>query len=125
MSYRNYRELDVWKVSIELVKVTYGVISELPDEEKYALGQQLRRCAVSIPSNIAEGQGRGSAQEIRQFSRMALGSLSELDTQLYLCKDLYGIDTRGTDELIERISRMLSKLIPSVREENAIYATTQ
>ncbi|MBA3726884.1 MAG: four helix bundle protein [Armatimonadetes bacterium] len=57
MSFRNYRELDVWKVSIELIKVTYGVISELPNEEKYALGQQLRRCAVSIPSNIAEGSG--------------------------------------------------------------------
>ena len=76
----NYKDLQVWQRSIELVLDVYKLAQAFPLEERYALGDQMRRAAVSIPSNIAEGHARGSAKEFRHFLSIALGSLAELET---------------------------------------------
>ena len=80
----NYQKLEVWKKSMELVERVYPLIRKLPREETYALADQMRRAVVSIPSNIAEGQSRGTREFIR-FLKVAKGSRAELETQLLLC----------------------------------------
>jgi len=123
MSYKNYKDLKVWQMAVALVRSTYAICSLLPEVEKFGLASQLRRSAISIPSNIAEGQGRGSAAEIKQFSRLALGSLAELDTQLYLVQDIYGLNVKEAEALVEQLNRMLSKMIVMTREEASGYET--
>jgi four helix bundle protein len=85
---KDYRDLIIWQKGIELVKNVYNLTSEFPQEEKFGLVNQLRRSAVSVPSNIAEGQARQHTKEFRQFLYMALGSLAEVDTQLIISKEL-------------------------------------
>ena len=75
---RSYRDLNVWQLSIELVKGVYRITQKFPAAEIYALTSQIRRAAISIPSNIAEGQGRASSKEFRQFLGIAMGSMAEL-----------------------------------------------
>jgi hypothetical protein len=77
---RSYRDLEVWKRSIELVKDIYEATSQFPPAENFGLVQQIRRAAVSIPSNIAEGQFRNSTKEFKQFLAIALGSAAEVKT---------------------------------------------
>lgn len=115
---KSYRELLVWQKSIELVKEIYKVIKMFPKEETYALCDQLRRSAVSIPSNIAEGQARQHTGEFKQFLFIALGSLAELDTQLVIANGLGYLKTEGLDrlngqiaELQKMIRGLVSKLI--------------
>lgn len=111
----SYRKLLVWQKAMELVVAVYEVVNKLPNHEKYALADQMRRAAVSIPSNIAEGQKRASNKEIIQFSGIALGSAAEIETQLLLTTKLYDIDTSVQLALAEEVSRMLSGLIRSLR----------
>ncbi len=85
---RSYRELKVWQKGIELVKKVYILTQKFPKSETYGLASQMQRAAVSIPSNIAEGQGRQHTGEFRQFLHIALGSGAELDTQLVVAVDL-------------------------------------
>jgi four helix bundle protein len=85
---RGYRDLLVWQKGMVLAKKTYGLTRTFPSEEKFGLVSQMRRAAVSIPSNIAEGLARKSTAEFVQFISMAEGSLAELDTQLQLSVDL-------------------------------------
>jgi four helix bundle protein len=85
---RSYRDLDIWKLSIDFVKEVYRVTGKFPASEIYGLTNQLRRAAVSIPSNIAEGQGRNSSKEFRQFLSIALGSVAEVETQLIIAKEI-------------------------------------
>ncbi len=80
--------LKIWKKAIELAKSTYLLASKLPSEEKYGLVSQIKRCSVSIPSNIAEGAGRNSQKEFKQFLSIANGSAYELQTQLILVMEL-------------------------------------
>lgn len=80
----NFRELSVWKESMLLAKEIYVATTELPSQEKYGLISQIRRSAISIPSNIAEGSGRGSNQEFSRFLGISLSSAYELETQLSL-----------------------------------------
>jgi len=87
-SVRTHRDLKVWRNSIALVEKIYRLTDELPNEEKFCLGSQLRRAAVSLPSNIAEGAARNSTKEFVQFLYIARGSLSELETQVTLCQRL-------------------------------------
>ena len=87
-----YTELDVWKESRVLVKDIYSITKSFPKEETYGLINQLRRCAVSIPSNIAEGCGRRTAADTIQFLHISRGSLYELETQLYIALDLNYIE---------------------------------
>ncbi len=85
----NFRELNVWKKSMSLVFETYKLTRELPDVEKFGLVSQINRCAVSIPSNIAEGTSRITDKEITRFMNIAMGSAYELETQLMLITKLY------------------------------------
>ena len=82
---QNYRDLIVWQTSMKLVKEVYSLLKRLPKEEMFVLTDQMRRAAVSIPSNIAEGYGRNSPGEYSRFLRIARGSLNELDTQIDIC----------------------------------------
>ncbi len=84
----SYTELDVWVEARKLVKMVYTVCEKFPSEELYGITNQIKRCSVSIPSNIAEGCGRQSAKETIHFLHISRGSLFELETQLYLSNDL-------------------------------------
>ncbi len=84
----DYKELDAWKESMKLVRLVYEITQKFPPEEKFGLVSQLRRAAVSIPSNIAEGCGRSSNKEYRRFVEIALGSILELETQLIIATEL-------------------------------------
>jgi four helix bundle protein len=85
---RSYQNLDVWKLSIDFVKQTYQLTQKFPRSEIYGLTNQIRKAAVSIPSNIAEGQGRNSVKEFRQFLAIALGSIAEVETQLIIAREI-------------------------------------
>ena len=85
-----HKDLDVWKLGIELVQEVYEVTKVFPKEEMYGLTSQIRRAAVSIPSNIAEGYARESIKELIRFLYISLGSLSELETQLIISIKLFG-----------------------------------
>ena len=84
---RNYRDLVVWQNSIKIAKAVYRLTEKFPKNETYALADQIRRAAVSVPSNIAEGQARKSPGDFRRFLYIALGSLAEVDTQLVLAQE--------------------------------------
>lgn len=84
----SYKDLLVWQKAITLVKEIYLLTKTLPEEEKFGLISQMRRCAVSIPSNIAEGWRRNSTKSYVQFLTIARGSLLELETQIIICKEL-------------------------------------
>ena len=84
----NYRNLIVWQKSMQLVKEIYKLLRLMPNYEQYALSDQMRRAAVSIPSNIAEGAGRGSKKDFAHFLSIARGSKYELETQLFICIEL-------------------------------------
>ena len=85
MKTSDYKELQVWQKAMDLVVEIYKISKLLPKEETYGISDQIRRAAVSIPSNIAEGQSRNSAKEFIQFLSIARGSLAELETQLLIC----------------------------------------
>jgi len=85
----NFRELNVWKKSMNLVFKVYKITGELPAIEKFGLVSQINRCAVSIPSNIAEGTSRTTDKEITRFMNIAMGSAYELETQLIIVTKLY------------------------------------
>jgi four helix bundle protein len=85
---KSYRDLVVWQKAMDLVTATYRITARFPREETYGLTSQLRRAAVSIPSNIAEGQGRRGLVEFRHFLRQASGSLMELETQVLIAERL-------------------------------------
>jgi four helix bundle protein len=89
----NFRELTIWKDSMTLTKEVYLLTASLPENEKFGLISQMRRSAVSIPSNIAEGSGRTSEKEFLHFLRVSLSSSYELETQLLLSADLFKIDS--------------------------------
>ncbi|MDP2046885.1 MAG: four helix bundle protein [Deltaproteobacteria bacterium] len=110
---RSYRDLEVWKLSIDFVKKVYQVTHNFPDSEKFGLINQIRRVAVSIPSNIAEGQGRNSIKEFKQFLAISLGSLAELETQLIIAKEIEDLTQNGLDALLsplDRIRKMIKGL---------------
>ena len=85
MKTSDYKELQVWQKAMDLVVEIYKISKLLPKEETYGISDQIRRAAVSIPSNIAEGESRNSAKEFIQFLSIARGSLAELETQLLIC----------------------------------------
>ena len=105
-----HKDLDVWKNSIELVTIIYKMTENFPKEEQYGLISQIRRSAVSLPSNISEGAGRNHDNEFVQFLYIALGSLSELETQLIISNNLSMLTTKDFKELEERIKLIRSQL---------------
>jgi len=112
--YKTYKELDVWIKARAFVKEIYIITRDFPNEEKYGLMSQMRRCAVSIPSNIAEGYGRQFKKETVQFLHISRGSLYELETQIYIAYDLSFISEEKLNKLLadlEECRRLLSGLI--------------
>lgn len=94
----DHKELDVWKKSMDLVELVYQLTCQFPSDEKFGLVSQMRRAAVSIPSNIAEGAARKGDKELIQFLMISLGSLSELETQYLLAIRLKMIESHKTFE---------------------------
>jgi four helix bundle protein len=112
---RNHRDLRVWQFAMALVERIYALTAAFPRDEIYGLTSQMRRAAISIPSNIAEGAARGTTKELLHFLRIADSSLSELDTQLELAKRLrYIADTDETIESMNQLSQSLAALKSSL-----------
>jgi four helix bundle protein len=115
----NYRDLIVWARSMDLVEVCYKLSRGIPQSEIYGLISQIRRAAVSIPANIAEGHGRRSLGEYIQHLSIANGSLKELETHLLIAGRLHYVNENETDAVLERcseIGRMLAGLIQKPRQ---------
>ncbi len=113
-----HKDLDVWQLGIALVKDVYLTTEHFPPTEKYALSSQMQRCAISVPSNIAEGTARQTKKEYIQFLYIALGSLSELETQFVIAKEIGYIDAVETIEgRIEQIRRKLLNFISFLKKQ--------
>lgn len=113
---RKYQRLKVWQEAMTLAEEVYEVTRHFPNEERFGLSQQTRRCAVSVASNIAEGAGRGTDKEFIRFLLIARGSLQELETQLCLSRRLTFIrDDQEPGDHIERLYAMLNKLIQALK----------
>jgi four helix bundle protein len=113
-----YRELEVWKKGVEVVKQTYDLTNKFRREEMYGLTSQMRKAAISIPSNIAEGFGRYHNKENRQFLYVVLGSCAEFETQVTISRELKYIGEKQEADLLEEldhIGRMTSNLIKKLR----------
>jgi four helix bundle protein len=108
---KSYKDLIVWQKGYELVKQVYKITAKLPQAEIFGLQSQMRRSAVSIVSNIAEGSSRKTRKDYCQFVHIAYGSTSELETQLFLCRDLYNIDISESISLLTEVSKMLRVII--------------
>ena len=116
---KTHKDLDVWKKSINIVTSVYKVTASFPKDELYGLTSQIRRSAVSIPSNIAEGAGRNHVNEFRQFLYIASGSAAELETQLIISEMLGYISNEKSQELIAElntVSKMIQGLIKSINK---------
>lgn len=115
----SYRDLQVWQEGRTLSSVIYRITSTFPSSEQFGITNQMRRAAVSVPSNIAEGFGRATAKEKNQFYYMAKGSLAELETQAYIASDVGYIPEAQLEEIIELASlthRLLQGLIKANKE---------
>ena len=111
---KTYRDLDIWKVSIQLVKEVYKLTEQFPKQEMYGLVNQMRRAGISIPSNVAEGFRRYHNKEYKQFLYVSLGSCAELETQVTIARELDYISEENEVALLEKmdhISRMISNLL--------------
>lgn len=114
---KTHRDLDVWKNGIELVKKIYILTKDFPKEEIYTLTSQIRRSAISIPSNIAEGAARNSKKEFIQFLYIALGSAAELETQLIVAKELGYIKDLNIFDDFEKLKIQLIGLIKYLKNK--------
>jgi S23 ribosomal protein. len=115
---RSFKDLIVWQRSMDLGVTIYRITQKLPASEQFGLTSQLRRAAVSIPSNIAEGYGRRSTGNYRQFLSISRGSLMEIETQIDICerlKYLAQTDTENIFKEITEISKMLTSLISKIK----------
>jgi len=120
MEYNNpkitsFRDLVIWQKGLEITKEIYEITKLLPKEEIFGLTSQIRRSAVSISSNIAEGRGRSSKKDFINFLYIAQGSLFEVETQLILAKELYKIDLKNLPKMIEDEQKMLSSIIKKLK----------
>jgi len=111
---KSFKDLLVWQKSMKLAKVTYVFCQKMPKNEQYGLISQMQRCAISIPSNIAEGSKRGTKKDFRQFVLIAKGSAAELETQLLLVHDIYELDTDLLIAQLTEVQKMLEKLSQSL-----------
>lgn len=119
MKSQNYKDLLVWQKSMDLVVAVYTVTDTFPENEKYGLTSQMRRCAVSIPSNIAEGSRRGTEKDFLKYIYIAYGSGAELETQMILSKRLFPTQnsSAAADNLLDEVMRMLNKLTQTLKAE--------
>ncbi|MFA1728054.1 four helix bundle protein [Xanthomonas nasturtii] len=120
MSPSHFRELEVWRLAMTLAKMVYELTGAFPREERYGLSSQLQRAAVSAPSNIAEGNARGSTKDYARFISIARGSVAELQTQLTLASELALAEPHQVEivlDVAERVSKMLHKLHYSLNQK--------
>jgi four helix bundle protein len=123
---RNYRELDVWQKAHKLTLSLYQRSRSFPKEEFYGLTSQLRRCAISVGANLAEGCGRQTTPELARFVRIAMGSASELDYHLLLAHDfgyLQSGDHRELSQELTRVRKMLASLLSTLESGIKAKAT--
>ncbi len=117
MKVKSYKELIVWQRAMDFVTEVYSVIKMLPKEESFGLCNQMRRAAISIPSNIAEGQARNSTKEFVHFLSIANGSRAEIETQLLLCVKIGYVKEKNIEKsmlLLQEISKMIYSLMRSL-----------
>jgi four helix bundle protein len=112
---RSHRDLQIWQRAMELSEATYAVARQLPAFETYGLAQQLRRSAVSVASNIAEGHGRIHRGDYVHHLSVSRGSLAELETQLELALRIHAVSVKSAQALVDEVGRMLSGLISRLR----------
>lgn len=112
----SFKDLEVWKLSVDFVVQIYVITAKFPSSEQFGLTSQMRRAAVSIPSNIAEGQGRKNAKEFIQFLYIAKGSLAEIETQLIICERLNFIN--DLTELTGRMKVLRMMIIGLIKSLN-------
>jgi four helix bundle protein len=112
---RNFRDLDIWKDSVQLVKRIYIITGSFPNQEKYGLISQITRCAVSIPSNIAEGCSRTSQKDFSRFLQISIGSSFELETQIEIAKEIGLINPDAYSEIIQNLNS-IQKRIQSLKK---------
>lgn len=118
---QSYQDLKIWQKGMDLVIEIYQITTNFPSDEKFGLTNQLRRAAVSVPSNIAEGQSRQYSGEFRQFLYIALGSLSEIETQITIASRLQYLDQLKAEKLkalITEIKKMTRSLINKLPTTN-------
>lgn len=116
----SYTDLVVWQRAMDLLEEIYKLVKILPPDERFSLADQMRRAAVSIPSNIAEGKGRESKKEFIRFLLIALGSKNELETQLYICVRVGYLSDNEISKalnLCDEIGRMTNKLLKILKNE--------
>ena len=120
MAVKDYRDLIVWQKAMDLVEMVYRLTRRFPKEELYGLTAQIRKAAVSVPSNIAEGQGRRTTAEFLHFLSIANGSLKEVETQILVAERLSYIDQQETSEGMElttEVGRLVSDLVNSLERK--------
>jgi len=121
MSVKDYRELIAWQKAMDLVEMVYRMTDGFPRKEVYGLTSQMRRAVVSIPSNIAEGQGRSTTRDFLNFLSIATGSLKEVETQILISQHLGYLNEPQTPQLLElttEVGRVISGLTNSLRRRS-------
>ena len=113
---KHYKELQIWQKGMTLTKLVYRLTRKFPDEEKFGLVSQMRRAAVSVPSNIAEGQARQGTREFLQFLSHASGSLAELETQILLSVELGFCKEADVAQLSDCVAE-LQKMLAAIRQK--------
>lgn len=114
MTLRCYEDYTVWQKAMDLAEAVYAVTLKLPFEERFGLSDQLRRAAVSVPSNIAEGQARRTDKEFSYFLHISKGSIAEIETQLRLCVRFHYVEKEAIDEamaLCREVGKMINSLV--------------
>lgn len=122
-SFRSYQDLDVWQMAMSVAEECYRLTADYPRDERYGISSQIRRSAVSIPANIAEGYGRDQTGQHVQFLRVAMGSARELETHLLLSSRLGLASNEQANPIVERcvrISKMLRSLIRALEDQKSI-----
>ena len=123
MKLQSYKDLEVWQKSVDLVVCIYALTKQFPKEEIYALTNQIRRAAVSIPSNIAEGRAKRSTRDFIRFINIAYGSAAELETQLFISEKLGYVSSEQLRPLfddISRVGRMLNGMLSGLEKKIAL-----
>jgi len=115
MNFVTHKDLDVWKLSIKLVKEVYLMTKDFPKSELYGLANQMRRVSISIPCNIAEGAARNSLKEFVQFCYIALGSLFELETQIIISHELNYINSKIMNDKLIKVEEIRRKLLNFIK----------
>lgn len=110
ISLMDYKKLRIWKEGIQLCKEIYLITQNFPSSEKFGLISQMNRSVISVPSNIAEGYGRNSAQELKRFCNISRGSLNELETQLFIAQELKYIKKESTEKIFGDINSLMKQI---------------